>query len=223
MPSLKGKVVRLLSRVATRRAAVVAVQELGGFQRLLLRCGVPEVAAGTKVQVLLPTDDMRTYSPVPTPEGMVLLAWRHAGGPGARWMSNARAGDELRFVGPQRSLELEQGPTVLVGDETSLGVAAAFAVERPGQLHAIIQTDAPADVRSAAASVGMHQLDTVARGDTAATVAAVTARRSTVRGAIVALTGGSTLIVAVRDALRRDGVANIKTKTYWIPGRTGLD
>ena len=43
------------------------------------------------------------------------------------------------------------------------------------------------------------------------------------RGAIVALTGGSTLIVAVRDALRRDGVANIKTKTYWIPGRTGLD
>ena len=113
MPSLKGKVVRLLSRVATRRAAVVAVQELGGFQRLLLRCDVPEVAAGTKVQVLLPTDDMRTYSPVPTPEGMVLLAWRHAGGPGARWMSNARAGDELRFVGPQRSLELEDRKSVV--------------------------------------------------------------------------------------------------------------
>ena len=41
--------------------------------------------------------------------------------------------------------------------------------------------------------------------------------------AIVALTGGSELVVAVRDALRDAGVRSIKTKTYWIPGKRGLD
>lgn len=223
MSSIKGRVVRLLSGVATRRATVVAVEPIGGFQRLLLRADVQPWAAGTKVQLLLPTDDMRTYTPVATSAGMVLLAWGRAGGPGTRWMSQARAGDELRFVGPQRSLELAAGPAVIVGDETSLGVAAAFAAERPGQLHAVIQTDAAADVRDAAASVGLRQVATVAAGDTASTVDAVIAARSSAPGAVVAVTGRSGLVADVRDALRRAGVQNLKTKTYWIPGKTGLD
>ena len=52
---------------------------------------------------------------------------------------------------------------------------------------------------------------------------AVTARLSKSPGAIVALTGGSELVVSVRDALRQAGVRSIKTKTHWIPGKTGLD
>lgn len=223
MSSVKGRIVRLVSALATKRANVVSVQQIGGFQRLLLRCDVQKFSAGTKVQVLLPSDDMRTYTPIPTSEGMVLLAWRHAGGPGARWISNARPLDELLLVGPQRSLELDAGPTVLVGDETSVGVAAAFAAERPGQIHAVIQTDAGPDVRAAAASVGLHQVSVMARGDTASTVEVVVAKLSTFPNAVVALTGGSELVVGVRDALRGAGVRNIKTKTYWIPGRTGLD
>lgn len=223
MSSAKGKMLRLLSGVLLRRTSVVALQELGGFRRLELRGEVPAFAAGAKVQVLLPSDDVRTYSPIPSPGGLQLLGWRHGDGPGARWLSGVRAGDEVAFVGPQRSLELAPGPVVLVGDETSLAVAAAFEAERPGQVHAVLQAGAEAEVRAAAAAVGLRSLDVVARGDTGATAARVTARLAAAPGAVVGLTGGSGLVVAVREALRQAGLAGLRTKPYWIPGRAGLD
>lgn len=223
MSSVKGKLVRIVSRVALPRATIISAQLVGGFQRLVLRSDVPKPAAGTKIQLLLPSDDTRTYTPIASSDGMLLLGWIHAGGPGARWIASARPGDVLPFVGPQRSLELDAGPVVIVGDETSVAVAAAFAVERPGQVHAVIKSDAETDVRDAAASVGLRELDVVARGDTGATVGAAAAHLSTSDGAVVGLTGGSELVVNVRDGLRQAGIRNIKTKTYWIPGRTGLD
>lgn len=223
MSSVKGKLVRMISRVAFPRATIAATQRVGGFQRLVLRCEVSKPAAGTKLQPLLPSDDTRTYTPIGASEGLVLLGWTHAGGPGARWMSGARPGEVLPFVGPQRSLALDAGPVVLVGDETSVAVAASFAVERPGALHAIIQAEGAADVRGAAESVGLSQIEVVPRGDTTATVAAVHESLSSIPNAVVALTGGSELVVTVREALRQAGVRNIKTKTYWSPGKTGLD
>jgi NADPH-dependent ferric siderophore reductase len=223
MSSIKGKLVRLFSHVALERATVVSAEPIGGFQRLLLRTNVRTFAAGTKIQLLLPTDDVRTYSPIASPDGMLLLGWLHAPGPGARWMANAQPGDMLPFVGPQRSLQLDAGPVVIVGDETSVAVAASFAVERPGQAYAVIQSQGLGDLRATAASVGLTQMEVVARGDTGATVEAVKARLAQAPNAAVALTGGAELIVAVREALRRAGVKSFKTKAYWIPGRTGLD
>ncbi|HEY8432648.1 MAG TPA: hypothetical protein VIL20_29960 [Sandaracinaceae bacterium] len=224
MSSLKGRIARLLSNVAMKRAEIVSVSELGGFSRLLLRCEPSGYEPGTKVQLLLPSDDMRTYSPIRAPEGMVLLGWKHAGGPGSRWLASARAGDEVPFVGPQRSLALDAArPAIVVGDETSVAVAAALSSARPGRVHAVLQSDAADDVRAAAESVGLDAFDLVPRADTAATVRAILAKRSTTPDAIVALTGGSELVTAVRDALRREGVRDVKTKAYWIPGRTGLD
>jgi NADPH-dependent ferric siderophore reductase len=223
MASTKGRIVRLLSGFALERATIVASENIGRFKRLQLRSSVGVPAPGTKVQLLLPSDDMRTFTPVPSSEGMVLLGWMHGDGPAARWLANARAGDELPFVGPQRSLEIETGPVVLVGDETSIAVAAAYALNRPDQVHAVIQSNAASEVHDAAGGLGLDRVDMVARADTAATVSAVMTRLASMPDAVVALTGGSGLVVAVREALREGGVRNIKTKTYWIPGRTGLD
>lgn len=223
MASTKGKLVRLLSGFALERATVQSVESIGGFQRLQLRWKAKPFSAGAKVQLLLPTDDMRTYTPIRSSSGFDLLGWKHGAGPGSRWLDEVRAGNELPFVGPQRSLELDPGPVVIVGDETSVAVAAAFAVERPGQVHAIIQSDAATEVRDAAASVGLREVVVVARGDMGATVAAVSAQLSPSARAAVGLTGGSELVVNVRDGLRQAGVRSIKTKPYWIPGRAGLD
>ncbi|MBN8654978.1 MAG: hypothetical protein J0M11_04510 [Anaerolineae bacterium] len=222
--STKGKLVRLLANAVLKRAIVVDVQKIGGFQRLLLQCDdVQRFSAGTKVQLLLPSDDMRTYTPIPSADGMVLLAWKHIDGPGALWMSNAQMGEELWFIGPQHSLTVNAGPAIIIGDETSIAVAAAFESERPGQIQTIIQTEAASEVRDAARSVGLHQIDIIARGDTVSTVRAVTAKLSISPNALVALTGGSELVVSVREALRSAGVQNIKTKAYWVRGKTGLD
>ncbi|MFK7988702.1 MAG: hypothetical protein AB8I08_21965, partial [Sandaracinaceae bacterium] len=171
----------------------------------------------------LPSDDARTYSPIASPDGMVLLGWKHAGGPGARWISEVTTGDEVQFLGPQRSLELPPGPVVLVGDETSVAVAAALEAERPGLVHAVIEADDEVGVRAAAASVGLHELVVLPRGDRNVTAAMVIAKRLEHPSAAVALTGGSQSVIHIRDALRVAKVPDVKTKPYWIPGRTGLD
>lgn len=221
MASGKGRILRLLSGVLLKRALIVDAVGVGGFRRLVVRAELPPWAAGTKIQVLLPSDEARTYSPIPSPEGMTLLGWMHAGGPGARWMSEVGVGESIQFLGPQRSLELAAGRVVIVGDETSVAVAAAFEAERPRQVHAVIQSDQAEDVRAAADSVGLATLDVVSRGDTAATVAIVS--KLAAPGTAVALTGCSALVTAVRDALGAVGGERVKTKPYWIPGKAGLD
>jgi NADPH-dependent ferric siderophore reductase len=224
MSSLKGKLLRLGSALL-RRASVVACSDVGsGFRHITLRSDAPRPGPGAKVQLLLPSDDVRTYTPIAGEDGaLVLLAWRHAGGPGARWISQVEVGSELPFAGPQRSLDLPQGDIVIVGDETSVGVAASYAADRAGQVHAILQGGSPDELRAAAESVGLQPTHVAARGDTNGVVDAIVAAHARAPHATVGLTGGSELIVAVRDALRSRGIHNIKTKAYWIPGRTGLD
>ncbi len=221
--SAKGKLVRLLGGALLHRASVAAAEDVGGFRHIVLSGDVPPPSAGTKFQLLLPADDMRTYTPIASPEGVVLLGWKHATGPGARWMSEVKPGAALRFVGPQRSLELPAGPVIVVGDETSVAVAASFEVERPGQVHAVLQAGSMDDVRAAALRVGLQALTVIPRGDTAETVAAVVAAREASPRAAIGLTGGSELVLAVRSALRARGITLLKTKTYWVPGKTGLD
>lgn len=223
MSSTKGKIVRLMSGLLGR-ATVAAVEDVGGFRRVVFRCEIPAFSGGTKVQILLPSDDVRTYTPVRAPGGMVLLGWKQAGGPGSHWLTQARVGEELPFFGPQRSLALAPGPVVLVGDETSVAAAASLELDRPGQVHAVIASDVASDVRDSAASVGLHHVEVVPRGHAAEAANLVQCRLSTWPDAtVVALTGGSELVLGVRSALRRSGVQNIKTKTYWIPGKAGLD
>lgn len=223
MASTKGRIARMVSGLLLDRAVVLDSQSIGEYQRLLLQCELPSLRAGMKVQFLLPSDDMRTYTPIPAPGGMLLLACRGVAGPGANWMSNAKAGDELRFLGPQRSLAFEDGRALVIGDETSVAVAAALSTERPGMVHAIIQAASGANTLQAAASVGLSSIEVVQRDDAAATADAAMAYLRRFQDARTALTGCSELVVGVRDSLRERGVRDVKTKTHWIPGRSGID
>ncbi len=223
MASTKGKFLRFLSGMILNKAHVTDAQDVGGFRLLTLRSALASFSAGSKIQVLLPSDDARTYTPIPSPGGFSLLGWKQAGGPGAQWLSTVGTGDEILFVGPQRSLDLAAGPVVIVGDETSMAVAAALAVERAEPVHAVLQSEVEREVRAAASSVGLRSLDVVRRGDTAATVTKVTARLAEHPSAVVGLTGCADIVVAARDALKRAGVRNVKAKPYWIAGKAGLD
>jgi NADPH-dependent ferric siderophore reductase len=187
-----------------------------------MRCNVDSIAPGSKVQLLLPSDDVRTYSPLQAPEGMILLGWTRTVGPGASWLVTASEGDEVPYLGPKRSLDLPSGPVVLVGDETSVAMAASYQVERPGQVRAIIQSSS-SSIDAASESLGLTAVDVVAPGDTNATVDRVLAALRVWPQATVALTGGSDLVVSVREILRMGGVSGIKTKAYWIRGKQGLD
>lgn len=223
MSSPKGKMARLFGGLLLRRATIATAEDVGGFRRLVLRGDRAACPAGTKLQILLPSDDMRTYSPVASPDGMVLVGWKHAGGPGGQWIAEVKAGSEVRFVGPQRSLELPSGPVIVVGDETSVAVAGSFEVERPGQVQALFQAGSVEDTRAAAQSVGLRSAFVFPRGETNQLVEAVAAAHAAAPQAVVGLTGGSELVLAVRNALRKQGIRDVKTKAYWIPGKRGLD
>jgi NADPH-dependent ferric siderophore reductase len=225
MASPKGKLVRLFGSLLLSHATVVAAEEVGpGFRKLTLQGDSPKPNPGDKLQVLLPSDDVRTYSPVAWHDGtVVLLGWTHAGGPGAQWLAKVEVGADVGFARAQRSLSLPGGPVILVGDETSVAVAASFERAQPKQVHAVLQGESPEAVRRAAQSIGLHPVHVAPRGDTAGVVTAVVAARAAAPNATIALTGGSDLVVAVRAALREQGIRDVKTKTYWIPGKTGLD
>lgn len=214
--SAKGTLVGLLGGAFLRRAQVVGVEEVGGFSRVVLRGEVERAEPGTKLQLLLPGDDMRTYTPIATSEGIVLLGWRHAPGPGGRWAASVKEGDELRFVGPQRSLVLPEGRAIVA-------VAASFEAARAGRVTAVLEASEVTDVRAAAARVGLGSASVLARGDTAGLVDAIVRAREEAPSAAIALTGGSELILRLRAALKERGLADVRTKTYWVPGRQGLD
>lgn len=225
MSSVKGKMVRFLGSLLLKRGRIVGVEELSeSFRRIRLTSDAPASKAGDKWQILLESDDVRTYTPIPAESGATwLLGWKHAGGPGARWIADVQVGADVLFAGPDRSLTLPWGPIMLVGDETSVATAASFEMERPGQVRAIFQAGAPEEVRQVSSAVGLSSVHVSARGELEELIAAVVAAKSASPEATIALTGGSEFVIAARSALRAHGISGSKTKTYWIPGKTGLD
>ncbi len=223
--SIKGKMLRALRGLLTQ-ARVEKAEDVGSpFRRIVLGVEkLPVIEPGTKVQVLLPSDEVRTYSPIASTEGLVLLAYRHAPGPGGAWARSVKPGDAVHFIGPQRSLLLPPGPVVMIGDETSVAVAAAYEAAEPGRVvRAVFETGDVDAVREAARFMGLRDVHVSPRGDHAALAEAASAARAGSPDTFIALTGGSELVVGVRAHLRAQGSANVVTKTYWIPGRAGLD
>lgn len=211
----KGMILRWLGGVALKEATVTSLTNPAPrYVRVRLRGAVPKGEAGDRVQVLLPGDDVRTYTPFAWTEegearGFSLLVFLHGDTPATRWARALREGDVVRFVGPQRALRLPDGPLLLVGDETSLAVAASYAESRPGQVESVLEGDVPdavlADLKIRARVCAPGE-SARALGDP--------------RGA-VGITGSADLIQRTRAALT--GRGEVRVKAHWIAGRTGID
>lgn len=104
-----------------------------------------------------------------------------------------------------------------------MAVATAFEAERSGQVQAVFQTKEAEEVEPAIRELGLRHAAIGPAGDVEGTVEVALTARTASPSATLAFTGGSKLIVAVRAALRARDIHGIKTKIYWIPGRTGLD
>jgi NADPH-dependent ferric siderophore reductase len=225
--SAKGRFFKLFGGLLTA-SEVTRVRDLsGGFHFIELQVlpgGRAAWQPGDKVQLLLPSDDTRTYTPIHWgPDGaMALLVYAHGATPAAHWVRQVKAGDELRFAGPSRSLSLAPGPVVLIGDETSLAVAASYARARPGQVRAFVEVSAGAKVDEALRALDLDQVVVVQRQPAAPRGAALVEELPALEGS-VGITGNGELIQRVRSALRARGVKNIKVKAYWVEGRAGLD
>lgn len=187
---------------------------------------------GDKVQVLI-DGNFRTYSPFAFDERagrMSLLVYSHGDAPGAAWGRSVRAGDPVHVFGPRGSIDFPSltDPVLLVGDETSIGVARAL--RDTGARHtAVFEVGSEIEARRAAQAIDLPEVELVSREAGNLHYAAL---EETVRQALekhgsstLVLTGSAPTIQALRAALRARPVPHIaqKNKAYWAPGKRGLD
>lgn len=218
--SAKARMLSWLGGLVLQERAVEAVETLGDFRLVTLRGALPGLQPGDKLQALAGDAEVRTWTPIPTADGAQLLVFvRDEDTPGMGWIRALKPGDALRFVGPQRSIRAPEGPRVLVGDETSLAVGAALAAA--GDTRVILELGAPDGAREALARVGLAGATVLPRPATPD--ALLLAVRSAGDGRAPVLSGGAGLVQRARDALRAAGLAPRAMKTYWVPGRAGLD
>jgi NADPH-dependent ferric siderophore reductase len=224
--STKGRLLRLFSGLLNEATVISVTEPSPAFRLIQLQTPAGKLSAqpGDKVQLLLPSDDVRTYTPVEwNADGTArLLVYLHDDTPGPRWARQVTVGQRVHFAGPQRSLTMPSGELTLIGDETSLAVAASYVRSRPGQVRCIFEIAAEVALDGALRELQLTDAIVVRRPAGTPPGAALSSQLPTTGGA-VGLTGGADVIKLTRDALRARGVKEIKTKAYWVEGRVGLD
>lgn len=177
-----------------------------------------------------PTGTWRRYTVAGTdgPRFRLVLE-RNPAGAAARCIDSIRVGHDLTVRGPAKAVVPPSGdaPLLVVADLTGLAtIAALIQSAHPDErvTAAIVSADPRVDVSIVAACVPVGSADcTVLRHHDH--VADWTHRRAEDHGTAVRLlaVGEHDLTVVARHAARAAGVAHIRTRTYWKPGRRGLE
>lgn len=244
MGSGKGFLLNALGGLVLRQGQVCRTRDLSPRFRWLTVQGDAlrdaDWTPGDKVQVLLPTLEVRTYTP---------LAWDRAAGttelllfrnqpqsvspeaahPGTRWISTVREGNACRFVGPQRSLSVAADmPAVLFGDETSFAVARALSRAATNALACVFEVSARSECAEVLAELGLAEAVCVERIPDESHLAVVNEQLQALlvkrAGAALLMTGRAQAIQGLQARRRTAGQARpYKNKAYWSLGKAGLD
>jgi len=240
--SLRPGGLRGLGRALVRRfmdqATVAEVETVSrGFQLITLDCPQFRSVAwspGDKLQIAIGGGlATRTYTPIDwdLAAGRTrILAYSHASAPGSDWARAVQADNECSVFGPRPSLDVGAipGPVLLLGDETSFGLALAMqGIARPGDLEIALEVTSFELSSRALDRVGLAGWRPfVKRPDGAHfdDIERLLARSARAQVTFV-LTGRSTTIQRARQVLRARGVpaSRVMTKAYWAPGKVGLD
>ena len=233
MPSAKAAIQGLLGRLVFRDATVTRVEDIGRHFRLAgaLRARLawsgldpwrqaPGLPAGGWDEDLYA---LRWDSSTGETE---LLAYLHGDGPGTQWARTVSAGAAIQIFGPRSSLAVGgTSPAVVFGDETSVGLALANGV--PGRT--VLEVTVPDETQAALDALGFSGATLVGRqaneAHREALVDAVVQALQVHPGAPLVLSGRAAAIQGVRQGLKARGVglAAVKAKAYWAPGKVGLD
>lgn len=233
MAVLIDQLTDVASKLILREARVRQVRRVSEhFLRLDLdvRCG--GWAPGHKVQFRIGGMSFRTYTPFDWDDrGASFLLYRHGEGPATAWADTLDTGDEVRLFGPRGSLNLSGVKTapIVVGDETSFGLATAWALH--GSVPAAAQVFEVTSVLESAKVVdeldigGVSLLERTPGDDhhhlvTQIVLDAICRHPE----APLIITGKAQTIKAVRAALKQAGTSpTARVKAYWDPNRTALD
>lgn len=232
-----GRLSRALLRLLMKQARVTAAEPIAEKFRLIT-LESPEFRElawipGQKVQIAMGSAFVaRTFTPIDwdAAAGRTrILGYAHGNGPGSSWVCDVKPGDSCDIFGPRASLDVgNTDRRVVLGDETSIGLAAALGRHAPeSPLQCLLEMNAPANARDALAALGLDAVELFERTDNDTHLAEIERRLPALAaaGATFALTGKASSIQRLRRALKGLGVpaARLATKPYWAPGKTGLD
>jgi NADPH-dependent ferric siderophore reductase len=243
MASGKGLLLGALGGWVLRKAEVTSVVDVGAHFRRVSLAGKDLVGQraqlGDKLQMLLPSRDVRTYTPIAwdqTAGTTSLLVFHHTDSPAGAWVRSLAAGAWCSFVGPQRSLDVPpKAERLLVfGDETSCALVESLTASLPwGAVTALLEVTDPQTQRSVEAALGApspqtllflrdaddRHLETLATALQARVPASEAGHSST-----ILFTGRAQGIQRLRTLLRERGAtARAVTRAYWSLGKAGLD
>jgi NADPH-dependent ferric siderophore reductase len=237
--SVTSRIADSAARLLLKGAAVSAVRDHGRFRTIELTGPGLRGARwtpGDKVRLRVGSLELRTYTPASwdTVGGRFeVVAFLPGSGPGATWCRQADVGVECLVFGPQRSVRLDRvdRAPILVGDETSIGLVAAWHHHRPDlpPVATVLEVDDPDATGPVLAHHDLAPRDLVVRqpGDAhvAALLDSVTDLLVEHPDAPLCLTGRAQSIAAVRRHLKAEGLTRPDTlvKAYWDPNRSGLD
>jgi NADPH-dependent ferric siderophore reductase len=221
-----------------KQARVAAAETVAaGFRLITLESpafrGLPWTP-GHKLQIAMGSAFVaRTFTPIEwdAAAGRTrILGYAHGSGPGSAWIGASEPGDACDVFGPRASLAPGHaaGMRVLLGDETSIGLACALARHAPGGgLACLLEANAAAPTREAAARLGLDGVELFERAAGEAHLEEIERRLPPLAaaGAAFVLTGKASSIQRLRRVLKALDVPvpRIMSKPYWAPGKTGLD
>lgn len=244
MASGKGFFINALGGLVLREGQVQSVRDLSPRFRWLSVQGDAlrnlDWTPGDKAQVLLPSLDVRTFTP---------MSWDRAAGttefllfrnqsptnnaaedrPGTRYIATVAAGDLCRFLGPQRSLAVAaDAPVVLFGDETSFAVARALHSAAAKPPACVFEVGARSECSDVLTELGLTNAICIERTTDESHLAEVNERlQSSLAarpGSLLLMTGRAQAIQALQSRRRSAGQPRpYKTKAYWSLGKAGLD
>lgn len=233
-----GRLSQALLRLLMRRARIVATEWLTGRFKLITLEG-PALAGiawmpGQKIQIAMGSAfTARTYTPLEwnAEAGRTcILGFEPGDGPGSTWVRNVEAGDLCDLFGPRGSLDLRRVPrsAVVIGDETSFGLAYALTHADPARsvtcLFEIVDAESARHVL-AQLCMGEAKLFVKQSGDAHLDAMEAAVPPLAAAGSGFVLTGRAATVQRLHQSLKLYGVpaAQILTKAYWAPGKTGLD
>lgn len=227
-----------LLRLLMRQARIVATERLADRFKLITLEG-PALAdvtwmPGQKIQIAMGSAfNARTYTPLEWNRAAgrtCILGFEPGGGPGSAWVRDVEAGDRCDLFGPRGSLDLRRVPqmALVIGDETSIGLAYALAHQDPSRsVTCLFEAGDIERMQQVLAQLGMGEAQLFAKrsGDAHLDAMAAALPAFAAAGAGFVLTGRAAAVQRLRQHLKRYGVpaANILTKAYWAPGKRGLD
>jgi NADPH-dependent ferric siderophore reductase len=229
---------KALMRLWMKPATIVANEQLTDRFHLITLEGpaLADVAwlPGQKVQIAMGSAFVaRTYTPVewnPSAGRTCILGYAHGDGPGSAWVRTVAPGDGCDIFGPRASLDIARspGPLIIVGDETSMGLAYAAIHQDPTRTVSVcLEVEDVETAHRVAGHLRLHDVVLVTkRGDNAHVRAMEeTLSQAAAKGASFVLTGKAGTIQALRHSLLQQSIpaTRLIAKAYWAPGKRGLD